>query len=111
MGVNAMNLTSVGTNYVEDENNVFRRSPQDFVESLLAIPRLPSKELAELEKAWKDKKKDTFSVLNQLHDWEGEGKVPTFWIERGIYREEDEDPGLLTPTTRPWTLQTSSPKQ
>mmetsp|Transcript_22982 Transcript_22982/g.64138 ORF Transcript_22982/g.64138 Transcript_22982/m.64138 type:complete len:380 (+) Transcript_22982:59-1198(+) len=83
--------TSIGQDFVEDPNDFFMRSPQDYVETILAIPRLPTKELAELETQWKAKSLDAYTILNHLHDWEGEGKIPTSWIERGVEREEYDE--------------------
>jgi len=61
---------------------------EDIVEELVLIPKIPHRELTRLEKAWREGKKDSVTVLSQLQKWHGEGMVPSGWLQMGINNEE-----------------------
>lgn len=60
----------------------------DIVEELLLIPKIPHKELAELEQEWREGKKDSVQVFGQLAEWHHKGLVPSGWLQMGVEKDE-----------------------
>ncbi|CAK0806643.1 unnamed protein product [Prorocentrum cordatum] len=63
----------------------------DIVEELVMVPRIPYKELAQLEMEWKTGKSDSVTVLSKLQQMHTAGKVPSGWLNQGAVRQEDYD--------------------
>mmetsp|Transcript_106261 Transcript_106261/g.298891 ORF Transcript_106261/g.298891 Transcript_106261/m.298891 type:complete len:365 (-) Transcript_106261:103-1197(-) len=62
---------------------------RDLLEVLTCMPNMPHSKLRDLEKAWLSDEKQTFIVLDELHELAGEGKLPSVWLER-IMDEMDD---------------------
>mmetsp|Transcript_46400 Transcript_46400/g.131219 ORF Transcript_46400/g.131219 Transcript_46400/m.131219 type:complete len:358 (+) Transcript_46400:55-1128(+) len=69
--------------------NTFMRTLSEFLGVLLMTPRVPHEQLSALEEEWDANTRDPYSVLTQLHEWEVEGRVPGYWLERTMATFEE----------------------
>mmetsp|Transcript_18099 Transcript_18099/g.52291 ORF Transcript_18099/g.52291 Transcript_18099/m.52291 type:complete len:375 (-) Transcript_18099:100-1224(-) len=60
----------------------------DIVEELVLIPKIPHKEIEDLEKAWRAGAKDSIAVFTQLEEWHKAGQIPSGWLEGGARKDE-----------------------
>mmetsp|Transcript_21251 Transcript_21251/g.61352 ORF Transcript_21251/g.61352 Transcript_21251/m.61352 type:complete len:388 (-) Transcript_21251:103-1266(-) len=85
--LDAMDLASVGAGLGSG-----RTLPaSDIVEELAMIPKIPFKELAALEKAWRKGEKDSITVFAELSEWHSKAVVPSGWLQVGVDKEEEEE--------------------
>jgi len=63
----------------------------DIVEEIALITKIPHKELRELEKEWKEGKKDSIATFEQLSAWHEKNLVPSGWLQMGVDEEEKEE--------------------
>jgi len=64
---------------------------QDIVEELLLIPKIPHKELKELEQTWRSGKEDSVAVFAKLEEYYAQKLIPSGWLRQGVDRDYDEE--------------------
>mmetsp|Transcript_90189 Transcript_90189/g.179432 ORF Transcript_90189/g.179432 Transcript_90189/m.179432 type:complete len:402 (-) Transcript_90189:69-1274(-) len=64
---------------------------QDIVEELLLIPKIPHKEIKELEKKWQSGSEDSVSVFGKLEEYYNKKLIPSGWLRQGVDRDYDEE--------------------
>lgn len=62
----------------------------DVVEELLLIPKIPHKELTDLEQVWRKGQKDSVAVFEKLAEWHQQGLIPSGWLQAGVRKEEQD---------------------
>lgn len=60
----------------------------DIVEELLLIPKIPHRDIEELEKVWRSGHSDSVDVLAKLEEWSAQQLIPSGWLKKGVEREE-----------------------
>lgn len=63
----------------------------DIVEEIALVPKIPHKELKELEKEWRAGTKDSIVTFEELTVWHEKGLLPSGWLQRGVGAEEQEE--------------------
>jgi len=64
---------------------------QDIVEELLLIPKIPHKELRELEEKWKAGSVDAVAILGKLEEYQEQKLIPSGWMREGVDKDYDEE--------------------
>jgi len=63
----------------------------DIVEELALIPKIPTEQLVQLEKEWRDGKEDSVAIFEQLSELHESGIIPSGWLQQGVSEEEKEE--------------------
>merc|ERR1712226_1817918 len=82
-----IDLASVGAR-VESANNL---PAADFVETLALVPKIPSKNLAQMETSWRRGETDTMDIFEQLSDMHERGVIPAAWLQMGVNQQQKEE--------------------